>query len=172
MTKADFLERPPESASITDYDGAHMTLYLRLLDAASDGAAWQEAVSILFGAMDLVGGIATIPVAMLTGFAFAGPIMAFSATQRDDGNFAALFRFVITPLFLFSGTFFPISQLPAIVQPIAFLTPLWHGVNLARTVALGIGDPPLALLNLVVLVAFAVVGILLTGLTFGRRLVA
>ena len=49
MTKADFLERPPESASITDYDRAHMTLYLRLLDAASDGAAWEEAVSILFG---------------------------------------------------------------------------------------------------------------------------
>jgi lipooligosaccharide transport system permease protein len=130
------------------------------------------AVAIMFGAMDLVGGIATIPVALLTGLAFAGPIMAFSATQRDDGNFAALFRFVITPLFLFSGTFFPISQLPAIIQPIAFLTPLWHGVNLARTVALGIGDLPLALLNLVVLVAFAVVGALLTGLMFGRRLVA
>ena len=49
MTKAEFLERPPESASVTDYDRAHMTLYLRLLDAASDGAAWEEAVSILFG---------------------------------------------------------------------------------------------------------------------------
>jgi hypothetical protein len=49
VTKAEFLERPPESASVTDYDREHMTLYLRLLDAASDGAAWEEAVSILFG---------------------------------------------------------------------------------------------------------------------------
>ena len=49
MTKAEFLERPPESASVTDYDRQHMTLYLRLLDAASDGAAWEEAVLILFG---------------------------------------------------------------------------------------------------------------------------
>jgi hypothetical protein len=49
VTKAEFLERPPESASVTDYDREHMTIYLRLLDAASDGAAWEEAVSILFG---------------------------------------------------------------------------------------------------------------------------
>ena len=49
MTQAAFLDRPPESATLTDYDRAHMKLYLRLLDAATDGAAWQEAVSVLFG---------------------------------------------------------------------------------------------------------------------------
>lgn len=49
MTGAHYLERPPDSAAVTEYDRAHMTLYLRLLDAASDGASWQEAVSILFG---------------------------------------------------------------------------------------------------------------------------
>jgi hypothetical protein len=49
VTNGEFLEGPPESASVTDYDREHMTLYLRLLDAASDGAAWEEAVSILFG---------------------------------------------------------------------------------------------------------------------------
>lgn len=49
MTKPEFLERPPASVSVTDYDRAHMTLYFRLLDAASDGAAWEEAVLVLFG---------------------------------------------------------------------------------------------------------------------------
>ena len=49
MTQAGFLDQPPESATLTDYDRAHMKLYLRLLDAATDGAAWQEAVSVLFG---------------------------------------------------------------------------------------------------------------------------
>ena len=49
MTQAAFLDQPPESATLTDYDRTHMKLYLRLLDAATDGAAWQEAVSILFG---------------------------------------------------------------------------------------------------------------------------
>jgi len=49
VTQAAFLDQPPESATLTDYDRTHMKLYLRLLDAATDGAAWQEAVSILFG---------------------------------------------------------------------------------------------------------------------------
>jgi len=43
------LDDPPESTELTEYDRAHMTLYLRLLDAASDGADWREAVSVLFG---------------------------------------------------------------------------------------------------------------------------
>ena len=73
-----------------------------------------------------------IPAAVLTGLAFAAPIAAFSATQRTPDRFSAIFRFGITPLFLFSGTFFPIERLPPFLQPIAWLTPLWHGVALAR----------------------------------------
>ncbi|WP_186398140.1 DNA -binding domain-containing protein [Stappia sp. P2PMeth1] len=49
MTHVDFLDEPPDCATLTDYDRAHMKLYLRLLDAATDGADWREAVSILFG---------------------------------------------------------------------------------------------------------------------------
>jgi lipooligosaccharide transport system permease protein len=47
-----------------------------------------------------------------------------------------LFRFLIVPLFLFSGTFFPISQLPDFLQPVAFVTPLFHGVEAVRKIAL------------------------------------
>jgi hypothetical protein len=49
VTKTDFLDEPPESAVLTTYDREHMKLYLRLLDAATDGADWREAVHILFG---------------------------------------------------------------------------------------------------------------------------
>lgn len=49
MTKTDFLDRPPDCAVLTTYDREHMKLYLRLLDAAADGADWREAVHILFG---------------------------------------------------------------------------------------------------------------------------
>ena len=55
-----------------------------------------------------------LPAAVLTGLAFATPIIAFSATQRRDSGFNVLFRFGITPLFLFSGTFFPLDQLPRV----------------------------------------------------------
>src|SRR3954453_21279198 len=100
-------------------------------------------VIVLFGAAASPLIILAIPAGVLTGLAFATPIAAFSATQRTPENFNALFRFGITPLFLFSGTFFPISNLPAIIQPIAWLSPLWHGVELARGLALGtIGRAP------------------------------
>ena len=59
------------------------------------------------------------------------------STQYDTTSFNAIWRFGITPLFLFSGTFFPIDQLPAQIQWIAWLLPLWHGVALARALSLG-----------------------------------
>ena len=78
-----------------------------------------------------------MPVGTLTALAFAGPIAAYMSTQRDTSAFNSIWRFGITPLFLFSGTFFPIEQLPEPIQPIAWLLPLWHGVDLARALALG-----------------------------------
>ena len=54
--------------------------------------------------------------------AFATPVVAFSVTRESDNGFAALNRFGVIPLFLFSGTFFPISQLPGWTQPLAYLT--------------------------------------------------
>jgi lipooligosaccharide transport system permease protein len=73
-----------------------------------------------------------IPAAVLTGVAFSAAVISFAATQRNDAGFAALFRFVINPLFLFSGTFFPLSQLPQPAQWLAAATPLYHGVSLTR----------------------------------------
>ena len=69
-------------------------------------------VTVLFGAVAGPESILAIPAAVLTGLAFAAPIAAYSATQKDANGFNALFRFGVIPLFLFSGTFFPISQLP------------------------------------------------------------
>ena len=81
------------------------------------------AVMVAFGATDVAHAIAMLPVAVLTGLAFAAPIQAFSATRKNDNAFAALFRFVITPMFIFSGTFFPISQLPDLIEWIAVRDP-------------------------------------------------
>ncbi len=115
--------------------------------------------------------ILAVPVAALTGLAFAVPILAFTATQRNDQGFNAIFRFGITPLFLFSGTFFPIEQLPAFIRPLAWVTPLWHGVDLVRALTLGRVEPVLALVHLVVLVAFVVGGAAAGLVTFRRALV-
>src|SRR5262245_34266608 len=111
-----------------------------------------------------------IPAAVLTGLAFSAPIMAYAATQKSGGNFNALFRFVITPLFLFSGVFFPISRLPARLRVVAWFSPLFHGVELVRGLRLiGLQSPDWAV-HVVYLVLLMAVGILLSLRTFRRKL--
>ena len=129
-------------------------------------------VMALFGAAASPLIVLGIPAAVLTGMAFATPIAAFAATQRTPDKFNSIFRFGITPLFLFSGTFFPISNLPASIQPIAWLSPLWHGVELARALALGtIGQAPgLALVHVAVLASIFLAGSWWAFRTFAARL--
>ncbi len=130
-------------------------------------------VIVLFGAAGSPLIVLAIPAAMLTGMAFAAPIAAFSATQRTPDRFSTIFRFGITPLFLFSGTFFPLSSLPAFLQPLAWLTPLYHGVALTRGLSLGtiVNDPLFALVHLVALLAFIAVGTWAAIRMIERRLV-
>ncbi|MCU0477946.1 MAG: ABC transporter permease [Chloroflexi bacterium] len=129
------------------------------------------AVTVLFGAVTGPAAILAVPAALLTGLAFAAPIAAYSATQRDGNGFNALFRFGVIPLFLFSGTFFPISQLPEILQVVAVLTPLWHGVDLCRSLALGTAEPLLTAIHVLYLGTMAGVGVAAAFVTFRRRLV-
>lgn len=129
------------------------------------------AVAAAFGGFSSWGAVWCVPVAVLTGLAFTVPVFAFTATQESDSGFNVLFRLVVTPLMLFSGTFFPVENLPVWLQPVAWVTPLWHGVEASRAVALGTVDLPWLVLHLSVLVAFVVVGWVLAERTFARRLV-
>jgi lipooligosaccharide transport system permease protein len=117
--------------------------------------------------------VLAIPAAALTGLAFAAPIAAFAATQKTPDRFAAIFRFGITPLFLFSGTFFPIESLPEAVRPIAWVTPLYHGASLTRGLSLGtlLDDPLLAMVHVLILGACVAVGTWAMIRTIERRLV-
>lgn len=97
-------------------------------------------ISVLFGAMELGPALWAIPPSVLTGLAFTTVITAWTLTQDDGRSLSTLFRFAIVPLFLFSGTFFPISRLPDFLQPVAYITPLFHGVELVRKIALPAAD--------------------------------
>jgi lipooligosaccharide transport system permease protein len=131
------------------------------------------AVIVLFGAAHSPLVVLGIPVAVLTGMAFGAPIAAFSATQRTPNRFNVIFRFGITPLFLFSGTFFPIESLPGYLQPVAWLSPLWHGVDLTRGLVLGtLGENPAVMLaHVVVLVTIVAVSTWAAVRTIERRLI-
>jgi lipooligosaccharide transport system permease protein len=108
--------------------------------------------------------------AVLTGLAFSAPIMAYAATLKNGANFNAIFRFVITPLFLFSGVFFPVTLLPPPLRVLAPFTPLYHGVALTRGLALYTLDVTGAALHIGYLVALFAVGLLAAVRTFGARL--
>jgi lipooligosaccharide transport system permease protein len=129
-------------------------------------------VVVAFGAAASPGIVLAVPAGVLTGLAFAAPIAAYAATQRDDQGFNALFRFAITPLFLFSGTFFPVAQLPFLLQVVAWATPLYHGVALARGLALGYAwaEPVATVLHLAYLVTLTALGAAFAVRTFRRRL--
>ena len=126
----------------------------------------------LFGASPSGWGWAGIVVATLAGLAFGLPLMAYSASIKEDkGQFALVMRFIVMPLFLFSGTFFPLDTLPLAVRWIGWISPIWHGTELGRVFTYGYQEPPvLTMVHVVVLVVLAVLGWILTKREFVRRL--
>jgi lipooligosaccharide transport system permease protein len=128
-------------------------------------------VAWLLGAIESAWSVLALPVAVLCGMAFATPVFAFAARQDGDSGFALLFRFGVMPMFLFSGTFFPVDQLPPLMQPIAWATPLWHGVELCRSLVFGDVTVAGAAVNVGYLLLWVVGGYVLALRSFRRRLV-
>jgi lipooligosaccharide transport system permease protein len=127
-------------------------------------------VSAAFGAIGLGAMVPVVLAGVLTGLGFSGPILAYAATLPNNGNFNVLFRFVITPLFLFSGVFVPVTNLPGFLQALAWATPLFHGVELVRGAALGTLTVAAAAVHAAYLVAIMAVGLWLATRTFRGRL--
>jgi lipooligosaccharide transport system permease protein len=127
-------------------------------------------VAALLGAVPSWWGFLAIPAASLTAAAFAAPIAAFSIMQETDVAFPMIMRLAVLPLFLFSGTFFPISQLPPVLRPLAALSPLWHGVELARDATTGTGNPLAIVVHIAFLVACIAAGSWWGVRRFNRRL--
>lgn len=137
---------------------------------AFSGAAYLLVIAA-FGGMLGWGAVASLLFATLCGIAFAAPVVALAAYVEHESNaFNGLFRFVVLPMTLFSGTYFPISQLPVWGQVLAWVSPLWHGTELARGAALGTLSPLPALLHIAYLTALILVGALLARWRFAKRL--
>ena len=122
-----------------------------------------------FGAVNSPLGVLAIPVTVLIGLSFTMPLAAWAAHTESEASFVAIYRFLILPMFLFSGTFFPITALPRPLEIIAWFTPLWHGVTLCRDLTLGHIVPADAL-HLAYLVAIVTVGFAVARVTYRKRL--
>jgi lipooligosaccharide transport system permease protein len=127
-------------------------------------------VMAAFQTLHSVQAILAVPVAILSGLAFGTPVMAWAAKQRTDTPFALLFRFVVTPLFVLGGTFFPIDRLPVVAQAIAWLTPLAHGVALTRALTTGHTVLSAAVGDVAILAVYAGIGIAAALVTFRQEL--
>jgi ABC-type polysaccharide/polyol phosphate export permease len=91
-------------------------------------------------------------------------------TVRQQRDVNTMFRFVIMPLYMFSGTFFAVSQLPHWLRDLAYVTPLWQGVELCRTLALGTATAGGTVVHVAYLAVLAIAGIVVARITYRRRL--
>lgn len=106
--------------------------------------------------------VLAVPAAVLIGFAFAATGMAATSFMRS-WNDVELVQLVIIPLFLFSATFYPLSTYPPVLRWVVQLTPLYHGVDLIRSLTTGAVGPGL-------LVHVAYLGVMgLAGLVVASR---
>jgi lipooligosaccharide transport system permease protein len=132
-------------------------------------------IAAMLGALELGPALLAVPPSVLTGLAFMSCITAFTVTRENELSLSTLFRFGIVPLFLFSGTFFPVAQLPGFLEPVAYLTPLFHGVELVRKIALPDAGPEVVtgipiLVHLAYLAVMTIVGVVLSVRFMGRKL--
>jgi Nod factor-specific ABC transporter NodJ protein len=127
-------------------------------------------VMVALGAAKSPWALIDIPAATLTGIAFAAPTTAWAAAIANPQTVGKVFKWVVMPLYLFSGTFFPVSQLPLVLRVLAYVTPLWHGVQLCRSLSLGTESPAAAWGHVAYLAGLGLVGMFLARRSYRRRL--
>lgn len=137
---------------------------------AGIGVAGVGVVLALFPGTRRWGLLAAVPFGVLTALAFAGPLIAWAATRETERSFPNIMRFVITPLFLFGGAFYPVDELPDWLAPVAKLTPLWHGVELCRGAVHGTLTAAALAVHVAVLAGLVVLGMALSQRAFRTRL--
>ncbi|MFG1609304.1 ABC transporter permease [Actinoplanes sp. NPDC049265] len=124
-----------------------------------------------FGTLHSWWSLVVLPVAVLVGLAVAAPVFAFSASIQTESYLSIVMRVGMIPMSLFSGVFFPIEQMPDPLVWLAWVLPLWHGVELSRAATLGLPAAWPVAAHLLVLFVWAGGGWVLAWHRFRRRLV-
>lgn len=131
-------------------------------------------VSVAMGFVGLGSSWLSVPAATLAGLAMFAPLMAYTATLENEGlQLTFIQRIILMPMFLFAGTFFPLETMPIYLQWIGWVSPIWHGTQLARAASYGLAVPPAMIAaHLGFLTALTVVGLVVAARNYTRRLIA
>ncbi len=126
----------------------------------------------LFGALDSPTAWLAIPTAIFAGTAF-GALMQSLAAKLENENifFVIVGRFIMMPLFLFSGVFFPLTSMPFFLQWIGWISPLWHATELGRHLTYGHAISSMMIwVHFFVLATMLISGLYLSTRIFTKRL--
>ena len=129
-------------------------------------------VLVAFGAIPITSVPVLVFAAIFAGISFAAVMLAVTSfVKNDDGFFAIVGRFVLTPMFMFSGTFYPLESLPIYLQWIGWISPVWHSTNLGRHLSYGLEvEPWLLSVHVIFMAAILVAGMIVATRKFDSRL--
>lgn len=158
----------------TPISGTQIALgvYLAAITRALFSVTIYYLLLLIFNVVELRESFLLVPTAVFGGASF-GALLLFVAAkvEKDDFFFTVLGRLVIMPMFLFSGTFFPLTVMPIYLQPIGWISPLWHATELGRQASYAYGLSTLMIaVHLIYLVAIFALGLILATRQFERRL--
>ena len=131
-----------------------------------------ELVLLAFGAVTVASFVPLLITSVLAGVAFACLMLAVTSyVKEDDGFFAIVGRFIIAPMFMFSGTFYPLENLPIYLQWIGWISPVWHATDIGRNLSYGHDVAPgMMVIHFAFLLAILIVGQVVAMRQFSRRL--
>jgi lipooligosaccharide transport system permease protein len=127
-------------------------------------------ILVLFGALSWAAVPGQVLLAIVLGMSWGFAMLAYSSFIKEEGDWLVLImRFVVAPMFMFSGTFYQLENMPQLVQNIAWVSPLWHAIELGRNWAYGSPDS-YAIWHWVFLIGLGAVGAAFAYPQFKRRL--
>jgi len=129
-------------------------------------------ILVIFGAVDVASSILLIPASLFAGWGMGAAMLAVASfVEKDDGFFAVFGRFVVAPMFLFSGTYYPLDSMPTLLQPIGWVSPLWHATEAGRVLSYGAEVPTwLFITHFIYLGLLGVIGMYIAERQYTRRL--
>ncbi|MFM8672429.1 MAG: ABC transporter permease [Candidatus Nanopelagicus sp.] len=125
-----------------------------------------------FGVLDSPTAWLAIPAAIFAGASFGALIMALAARAKNEDVFMLITgRFIVMPMFLFSGTFYPLELMPTFLQWIGWISPLWHATDLGRFLTYGHQISTTTLIfHLIYILALLIVGLYFAFSNYTKRL--